>query len=284
MIKTSMQLKAKIRNAAQGNSNKAQMLLRNFIMERFLERLSLSQYRSNIILKGGMLVASIAGLDTRATMDIDTTIKGINLSEEDVKKMINEIIHIDVDDEIDYNITSVTTIMDDAEYPGVRVGVEAKIDGVTQTIQLDFSTDEVITPSAIEYQYHLMFEDRTINIMAYNIETLLAEKLQTVLARGIANTRLRDFYDIFILTSEKIEEIINYGLLKEAFTATCNKRKYVYDSDRIVKSIERIRINETMRNLWQTYCKKNYYVAESVLWEDVIDNLAIIFSKIGFYE
>lgn len=281
MIRTSMQLKAKIRNLSHNDGNKSQMLIRNFIMERFLERLSLSSYRNNFILKGGMLVASVTGLDTRATMDIDATVQGVTLSKEDLQKFISEIIEIDAADDIGYSIISIDSIMDDFEYPGFRINLEANLDRLRQPIQIDLSTDDVITPSAVEYQYPLMFEDRSINVMAYNLETLLAEKLQTVLARGTANTRLRDYYDLYILTRENVSRNIDFNLFRNAFEATCSKRKFEYDRLERDKLVSAIKSNRTMGNLWETYCSKNYYIVDVIPWPEVADNVGLILKKMG---
>ena len=227
MISSSRQLKDKVRNISDGNSNKASTLIRNFMMERFLERVSISSYRDNFILKGGMLVASIVGVDMRATMDIDTTVKALPLNEADVQRIIEEICNIPLEDNVSFQIKSTRTIMEEFDYPGIRVMLEATLDRMRQAIKIDISTDDVITPKAVEYDYKLMFEDRTISVLTYNKETLLAEKMQTIINRGIANTRLRDFYDVYSIMNfygEQIEKQVLY----DAFSATCEKRKTVY--------------------------------------------------------
>jgi hypothetical protein len=156
MIKTAIQLKAKIRNLSGGDNDKAKVLIRNFIMERFLERVSLSPYRNNFILKGGMLVAAVVGLETRATMDIDTTVKSLTLSAENARSVIEKIILIDVDDGVTFEITKVSDIMEGHDYPGVRFMLEAKLDMIRQTIKIDISTGDIITPEAVEYSYKLI--------------------------------------------------------------------------------------------------------------------------------
>lgn len=199
MIHTSKQLKDKVRNISHSDNQIAQMLIRNFIMERFLERVSVSRYRNNFILKGGMLVASLVGIDTRATMDIDSTLKALPLNKEDAVRIVNEIIGIHIEDGIRFEMVKVVEIMTDFEYPGVRMVLEARLDRLKQRIKIDLSTDDVITPAAIRYNYRLMFEDRNIELLTYTPETLLAEKVQTILARGITTTRMRDFYDVMRL-------------------------------------------------------------------------------------
>lgn len=173
MIHTSKQLKDKVRNISHGDNQTAQMLIRNFIMERFLERVSISPYRNNFILKGGMLVASLVGIDTRATMDIDSTLKALPLNEEDAVRIVNEIIRIHVEDGISFEVVKSAEIMADFEYPGVRLVLEARLDRLKQRIKIDLSTDDVITPTAIRYSYPLMFEERSIELMTYTPETLL---------------------------------------------------------------------------------------------------------------
>lgn len=224
MIHTSRQLKALVRNRSHGNSVKAQTIIRNYIMERLFERISLSKYREQFILKGGMLVSALVGLENRATMDIDTTIKNIPLSVDDVTDILTEIMKIEIDDGIIFVIKKVSEIMDEAEYPGVRVMLEAQLDTMRTPLKIDISTGGVITPGEIQFEYKLMFEERTITIYAYNIETVLAEKLETIISRGTANTRLRDFYDLYILQQEKSLSV-NVQKLKMALEATSRKRE-----------------------------------------------------------
>lgn len=197
MIHTSTQLKALVRNMSKGNSMQAQIIIRNYMMERFLERLSQSKYRDNFILKGGTLVSAMVGLDTRSTLDIDTTIRGFSLTVDEVADIVGEIISIHLEDEVEFQITRISEIMDEAEYPGIRVMMEATLDTMKTPLKLDISTGDVITPKEISYQFKLMFEERTISVLAYNVETVFAEKLETILSRGCANTRMRDFYDLY---------------------------------------------------------------------------------------
>lgn len=193
MIHTSRQLKALVRNMSKGNSAKAQVIIRNYVMERFLERLSLSPYRSNLILKGGTLVAAMVGLDNRSTMDVDTTVKGMDLSAESVREIIGGITAVEIDDGMTFEIEGIESIMDEADYPGIRVMMMAMLETMRTPLNIDFSTGDVITPHEVTYSFNLMFEERAISILAYNLETILAEKLETLLSRGTANTRMRDF-------------------------------------------------------------------------------------------
>ena len=199
MIKTSRQLKDKVRNMARGDSAMAQLLIRNYGMERFLERVSLSEHRDNFILKGGMLVSAMVGLENRATMDIDTSIRNMPLDTIAAKAMVEEIVAVPVDDNIRFEINDFGTIMDDAEYSGVRISLNAFLDATRIPLKIDISTGDAITPAAVNYQYKLMFEERYITLWAYNLETVLAEKIETVLSRSVLNTRLRDFLRLHLI-------------------------------------------------------------------------------------
>jgi len=236
MIHTSRQLKALVRNMSKGDSTQALIIIRNYIMERFLERISLSKYKNNFILKGGMLVSAMVGLDTRSTMDIDTTIKNLPLSIESVEEILKEIISISINDGVTFTIKDISKIMDEAEYGGVRANLDAMLETIRTPLKIDISTDDVITPQEVLYSFKLMFEERTISIWAYNLETVLAEKLETVITRGTANTRLRDSSAI------------------------------VKDSATILKEIKD---SEAMRGLWKSYQKKFSY-AEDISWDMVM--------------
>lgn len=277
MIKTSRQLKALVRNLTKGDSLQAQIIMRNYVMERFLERISLSKYRNNFILKGGMLVSAMVGLDTRSTMDIDTTIKNMPLSVENAKEMIEEIIAIPIDDGMTFSIKSVGEIMDEAEYSGVRANLEATLETMRTPLKVDISTGDIITPREVLYTFRLMFEERTISILAYNLETVLAEKMETVIARGVANTRLRDYYVLYILQNE-YTHAMNMEQFKAAFLATSKKRnsiQLITEGNRILKEIAD---SEVMQGLWKSYQKKFSY-AEDISWEMVMDSIEKLFEQ-----
>lgn len=266
MIKSASQLKGKIKNLSGKDAKKAESYVRLFFMERFLERVSVSDYKDNFILKGGLLTSSLLGIDLRTTMDIDTTVTAIDLNEDEIRRIIDSFCNIAMDDNISFEITSTETIMDDFEYPGVRVHLEGRFEGIRQPIKIDVSTDDVITPAAIEYEYRLMFEDRSIKLLSYNTETLLAEKTQTILARGIANTRLRDYYDVYMI-ADKAE--FDMDLLRKAFSATCNKRSKVFDAKQADDILNLIENDDVLKNNWIKYGTKNDF-ARNVDWQDVI--------------
>jgi len=269
MIRTATQLKAKVKNLSGGNSSKAQMLIRNYFMERFLERIAQSEYRDHFILKGGMLVASLVGLNTRATMDIDASVKAVSLSKEDAMQMIERIIAVDIPDETRFQISKVSDIMEDHDYPGLRFFLNAQLEKLQQTIKIDISTGDAITPRAVEYSFPLMFEDRTIAIWSYNLETLLGEKLETIMARGTANTRMRDFYDLHMLS---IQQKYDREILKKAFLATSQKRNTIHQLPDMHDIVQRVATDTEMKNRWENYRKDSFYVG-LLSWETVMDSI-----------
>ena len=271
MITTARQLKDLIRNLSKKKSADAQILMRNYMMERFLERIFLSEYKNQFILKGGMLVAAMVGLDARATMDLDATIKGTNVSVTDVEMIISRIISIPLDDGVLFRIKRISEIMEEADYPGIRVSMETKFDGVITPLQIDISTGDAITPREIKYNFNLMLEDRTIEVWAYNLETVLAEKLETVISRNITNTRMRDFYDIYIL-QKLYGEQLKKQVLRNALVATAKKRGTLeqIESEDIREIFDEIESNPVMETLWKTY-QKNYSYAADISWHIVME-------------
>ena len=267
-MKSATAVKAKIKNKAGGSSDKSQIMLRIYLMERLLERVSLSKYRDNFVLKGGLLVSSLVGVDMRSTMDVDTTVKSLPMNKKSVQKILEEIMAIEVEDGVSFRISKVQDIMEGHEYEGLRFMIECSMDRLKQTIKIDISTGDEITPGAIEYKLPLIIEDRTIELWAYNLETLLAEKLETIMVRAEANTRMRDFYDIHVLLEQDAVPI-DRDTMKAAFYATCNKRGSIELIGTIDDVINKITDDETMRQLWNNYRKTNYYVG-ALEWEEVI--------------
>ncbi len=278
MIKTSRQLKDLIRNLSKDKSADAQILMRNYMMERFLERISLSEYKDKFILKGGMLVAAMVGLDARSTMDLDATVRGANVNVEDVENIISAIISVPIDDGVKFIVKQISEIMDEAEYPGVRVSLETEFDGVRTPLKVDISTGDIITPSAVSYTFKLMLEDRTIDVLAYNLETVLAEKLETVVSRATTNTRMRDFYDIHILNNLH-GETVDYEILGQALSATAKKRgteTFLSESEEVFDEIED---SDAMQKLWKSYQKKFSYAAD-ITWHSVMESIRCMYRKI----
>ena len=216
MSLTAEQIKGRIKNIAKQNKADARILLRIYMMERFLERIANSNYKDNFIIKGGMLVTSMIGIHMRSTMDIDTSLKNLDLDIPNIQVIIQEISTIELNDGIVFKVDDIKNIMDEMEYPGLRILLTGSIGKIIVPLKIDISTGDIITPSAIEYSYKLLLEDKTINIWSYNLETILAEKLHAILARGILNTRMRDYYDIHVLTSI-YKDSINTSLINKIF-------------------------------------------------------------------
>lgn len=258
---TDAQIRGRIKNLAEQNNADPRVLMRLYMMERYLERVSVSKYHNNFIVKGGVLVTSLLGISMRSTMDIDTTIQNYDLSLENTKKMIEDISSIDIDDGVDFTIKSVMKIMDDMEYPGIRFALDSRIGRMITPIKIDVSTGATITPRAIEYDYKLMLENRSISILSYNIETVFAEKLQTILSRGILNTRMRDFYDVHVLLVSHKREI-DREILKRAFCATCKNRKTENIIDNLKSIYESIACDEKLSLLWTLYQRKYSYAKD----------------------
>lgn len=266
---TSMKMKALIRNIAKEKNINSAVVLRNYMLERLLERISKSKYKDNFILKGGMLVASIVGIDSRATIDLDATLRHFPLSKENLKKTFGDILKIEIDDGITIKPLNITEIREDAEYHGFRLGLVGMVDESKIPLKVDITTGDEITPDAIKYSFKLLLEDRNIEVLAYNLETVLAEKVESIISRGVANTRMRDFYDIYILTKLQSENI-DRDLFKKALTATSKNRS----SENQISNTENILIDikesEKLKSLWKNYIVKNSY-AQDISWDSVID-------------
>lgn len=280
MITTARQLKDLIRNLSKKKSADVQILMRNYMMERFLERISLSAYKDQFILKGGMLVAAMVGLDARATMDLDATIKGTNVNVTDVETVISRIISIPLDDGVSFRIKQISEIMEEADYPGVRVSMETKFDGVITPLKIDISTGDVITPGEIKYNFKLMLEERTIEVWAYNLETVLAEKLETVISRNVTNTRMRDFYDVYIL-QKLYGEQLKKEVLWNALVATARKRGTLeqIESGEIREIFDEVESSPVMEKLWKTY-QKNYAYSVEISWHTVLESVRYLWDYI----
>ena len=281
MITTARQLKDLVRNLSKKKSADAQILMRNYMMERFLERISLSEYKNQFILKGGMLVAAMVGLDARATMDLDATIKGTNVSVEDVEMIISKIISIPLNDGVLFRIKRISEIMEEADYPGVRVSMETKFDGVITPLKIDISTGDIITPREIKYNFNLMLENRTIEVWAYNLETVLAEKLETVISRNVTNTRMRDFYDIYIL-QKLYGEQLSKDVLRDALVATAKKRETLeqIETEDIDEVFDEIQSSSVMENLWKAY-QRNYSYSADIPWHIIMKSIRTLYEIIS---
>lgn len=272
-------LKEKIKKLSNGDNLKSFLFLRLFFMEIFLKRISLSKYSNMFILKGGLLVSQMLGVESRVTKDIDVTAKSFELSKNNVEVFITDIINNNSYDNVIFSIRGIEGIMDNHNYPGIRVLLLGILGRTSQPFQIDISTGDSITPKEIEYEYRLCFEDETINLLSYNIETLLAEKIETILDRSITNTRMRDFYDLYMIYNVK-KDLIDYDNLKLAISSTMNYRK----TDFLLKNVKLIIVSladdNYMKELWSNYKKNNTYVL-SIEFKDTLDVLAFILKRIG---
>lgn len=261
---TSMRMKALIRNIAKEKNINSGIVLRNYMLERLLERISKSKYKDNFVLKGGMLVASIVGIDSRATIDLDATLRHFPLSKEKLEKAFEDILKIEIDDGITIKLLNIVEIREDAEYHGFRLSLVGMVDESKIPLKVDITTGDKITPDAIKYSFKLLLEDRNIEVLTYNLETVLAEKVESIISRGVANTRMRDFYDIYILTKLQGENI-NSSLFKKALAATSKNR----GSENQISNAENILIDisesEKLKSLWKNYITKNPY-AQEINW------------------
>jgi len=274
-LKTSTQLKAVIRNLSKQKNVEAEIILRNFMLERLLERVSISEYKYSFILKGGMLIAAMVGIDTRTTMDLDATIKGQTLTETEIVDIVNEIITIPVEDNVIFKFKGIEEIREEADYPGYRVSIETLFDKTRQTIKVDITTGDFVTPREIEYRFNLLLEEREISIMAYNIETVLAEKFESIITRGLTNTRMRDFYDIYILTMTQLFDIVIFHHALEKTALKRNTTEQMMNPD---KTIQRIFASDIMIELWNRYQKK-YSYAVDISWKMAIEALEKLVKK-----
>jgi predicted nucleotidyltransferase component of viral defense system len=263
-----MQLKDKIKNLALKNHVPAQAVLQNFMLERLLERISLSKYKDMLILKGGMLIASMVGINNRTTMDMDATLRGYPLSEETIREAFLEICAMHLDDDITLVLDHIVPIREDYEYGGYRVAIIAKYESINTPLKIDISTGDIITPDAIRYTFHSNFEDKLIEVWAYNIETILAEKVETILRRSVLNTRPRDFYDVNIIIKTQ-RKAIKKKIFITALNATSKKRGSLLALQNKETILRTIQSDTIMRQRWDRYCRENYY-AKGIAFDDVI--------------
>ena len=272
-----MQFKAVIKKMAKEKNISPQLVMQNYMLERLLERISLSNYHNNFIFKGGFLISSIVGLSSRATMDLDTTIKGFTLTHDSITAIFKEICDIEIDDDITFEFINVTDIRKTDDYLGIRVSLKAYYAPISVSLTVDVTTGDVITPKEIKYHHNSMFDDKVIRILAYNLETILAEKIETILSRSIANTRPRDYYDIYILYSLHNENI-NEETLKEALEKTTIKRGSTYilsDYENILETIEN---DKRLRDIWDKY-STDYKYAKDISFKMACDAISTLLTK-----
>ena len=268
ITKNPMQLKAFIKKVAAEKQISAQLVMQNYMLERLLERIALSTYKRNFILKGGFLISAIVGLDSRATMDLDTTVKGFDLTHEALCSIFMEICQVSVEDNISFEIIGTVDIREGDDYPGIRVNMKANYLPVSVPLTVDVTTGDKITPCEVEYTFSPLFDEKSISVMAYPIETVLAEKLETILSRGVANTRPRDFYDVYILWKLHGSQC-NTATLHTALDRTAEKRGSRAQIAEHSAILSKILLAEQMHSFWDRY-RKDFNYANNISFEDTV--------------
>lgn len=271
MSSKAMSLKGRIKNYAKTNNIAAQVVLQNYMFERFLERLSESEYSEKFVVKGGMLIAAIVGLDTRSTMDLDTTLRNLPLTEEQISVVLNSICRIDLQDDVSFVIKSVTPIRKDDVYGGYCVRLDAIYDTIVTPLSIDVSTGDIITPEAVKYEFGGIFDENVkITLWGYNIETVMAEKVETILSRGVFTTRPRDFYDVYILeTTQEYDK----DIFKEALEVTAVHRGSKEQITDVKRILNQISSSTDLKNMWEKYQKKFTY-AKDITYENILKVLS----------
>ena len=270
--------KAAINKMAKEKHIPAQLVMQNYMLERLLKHIAHSRYQDNFILKGGLLIASMVGLHSRATMDMDATIQNHPVNENSIKKMFEEIVTIPIDDDITFSFQDVGEIRKNDAYGGYRISLTANFLPMKVPLKVDITTGDKITPKAVEYKYPMMFNDGTLEIFAYNLETILAEKLETVISRGDQNTRPRDFYDIFILSKLKGDQI-NWTILRQAVSETAQKRNSGMLMPQYQSILEQIISSPTMHRHWKTY-QRDYEHAREVEFASTCETILQLMDSI----
>lgn len=272
-----MSLKAKIRNIAKSKNIPAQVILQNYMFERFLNRLSDSEYKEKFVLKGGMLVAAIVGIDNRATMDLDTTLKNLPLTPEAIEKALKEIFAIDLNDDVSFSLNGISPIREDDIYGGYRVALDAVYETIVTPMTIDVSTGDVITPNAVKYDFTGIFDDElTFEVWAYNVETVLAEKVETILRRSVFNTRPRDFYDAYILIAT---QSFDKAVFAEALEKTIEHRGTRNQINDLDSTMEVISESTDLQRMWSNY-QSQFSYAKDISFKDTCDSIKGLLSKI----
>ncbi|WP_286315160.1 nucleotidyl transferase AbiEii/AbiGii toxin family protein [Romboutsia ilealis] len=268
IAKNRAQLKSWIKNMSAKVDVNENIILQNYMLERLLERISVSNYKYKFVLKGGMLITAIVGIDMRNTLDMDATIKGFNLEKDNLENILNEIFSIDLDDGVTFEFRNTKEIRQEDEYGGYRVSLDAKFDKLVVPMKLDITTGDVIVPKEVNYKFGLMFENRSIEILAYNMETIIADKFETIISRNIDTTRARDFYDIYILWTTQ-QKNFNKELLGQAIVKKFEYRGSMDKLNNIDEIMEVIEESEVLKEHWKNYQSKFSY-AEDIGYEDTM--------------
>ena len=271
-------LKNKIKNRAKGIGAQPQELMQMYFFERLLYRISISRYKFNFILKGGLLLLAIIGDERRTTSDMDTIIKGIDIESDELLRIIQEIINIETDDNISFEIEKAKDIRIDDIYGGVNVKLIAKKDGLLVPLFIDITTKDPITPREIEFKYKSLFDDTYIKIMAFNKETIIAEKFETLIKDTETNTRAKDFYDLYIIIKDYWNDLDKTNLIK-AIQNTCKRRDSLYILDEIEERFDFIKESNILQNEWNKYKIAHLY-AKDIEYADIMKNVNFIVKEL----
>ncbi len=274
MIKNKDSLKAKVSNLASSTNIPNKYLIQSFMFEALLKRISVSKYKDKFIIKGGLLLSSIFGVNLRSTMDLDTTIKGLPLDRTTITKVVNEIISIDLKDNIKLEIENIKDIREEELYSGFNINLKAEFDGLRTNLMIDITTGDVITYKEVQFEYKTLFDNEIVNIMTYNYETIIAEKFEAIISRNIDNTRMKDYYDLYMFVNLKWDDI-DKTILRKAIFNTSKKREtlnYIEEAD---KYIELINEDSKLKSLWKNY-QNNYVYAKDISFENTIAAIKVI--------
>jgi len=278
IFKNAMSFRAKIKAIARERGITAQQVQQSYLIEVFLNKLALSDYRNNFIVKGGYLIGGILGLDMRATMDLDTTIKGFELTPENLLEYANKIVTIPTDESFVLTVDGVEEIRETDDYPGYRLKIYADFERIHEVITIDVTTGDIITPKEIDFNFRKTFSDEKIELLSYPLETVLAEKLETILSRGIATTRPRDLYDVHVLSKIKSDHI-NLQTLKIALQNTQRKRQSIFALSNCNQILDEIKSSEFQAQLWAKY-QKQYQYAKNITFDEAIESCKALILKI----
>ena len=274
MIKNKDSLKAKASNLAKQTNIPNKYIIQNFMFEALLKRISNSNYKDKFIIKGGLLLSSIFGVNLRSTMDLDTTIKGLPLNKSTIIKVITEIINIDLKDNITFEIENIKDIREEDLYSGYNVNLKADFDGLKTNLMIDITTGDIITYKEVEFKYNTLFDNETINIMTYNYETIIAEKFESIISRNIDNTRMKDYYDLYMFVNLKWNDI-NKETLRKAIINTSKNRETLSYIENANDYIILIEDDSKLKSLWNNY-QKNYEYAKDIEFVDTINAIKVI--------
>ena len=274
MIKNRDSLKAKASNLSKKTNIPNKYLIQNFMFEALLKRISKSKYKNKFVIKGGLLLSSVFGVNLRSTMDLDTTIKGLPLNKSTITKVITEIININLKDNITFEIENIKDIREEELYSGFEVNLKADFDGLKTNLMIDITTGDIITYKEVEFKYNTLFDNDTINIMTYNYEAIIAEKFESIISRNIDNTRMKDYYDLYMFVNLKWNDI-NKETLRKAIINTSKNRETLSYIENANEYIDLIEDDSKLKSLWNNY-QKNYEYAKDISFEDTIKSIKII--------